>query len=80
MHPVDEHILEKMRVYGNMTAQALEDEGVCAAGTASNRLPILVDYGLAQRLSRGLYRISNEGEQFLDGELDASGLERDPDS
>ena len=80
MNPVDEKILEKMRDYGNMTAKSLGDEGICAVGTARTRLLVLVDYGLVQRISRGLYRITEEGKQFLDGELDASELEPVDDS
>lgn len=79
MQPSDEYILEALQEEGNLTAQALGEMDVCAANTARHRLPILTDYGLVQRISTGLYRITEEGEAFLDGDLDASTLDADGD-
>ncbi|MFA1612079.1 ArsR family transcriptional regulator [Halobellus rubicundus] len=75
MRPTDEHILEVMRDEGNMTPQALAEFDVAAANYARDRLSVLVEYGLAERVSRGLYRLTNEGRAFLDEELDASTLD-----
>ncbi|WP_092662209.1 helix-turn-helix domain-containing protein [Halorientalis persicus] len=76
MRPVDEHILETLRDEGNMTPYALEHEfGVTVANYASNRLSKLADYGLVERLGRGLYRLTDDGRAFLDEDLDASTLE-----
>lgn len=74
MRPADEHIMEVMRDEGNMTPQALEEFDVAAANYARDRLSELARYGLVERLSRGLYRLTGEGEAFLDEELDASEL------
>jgi len=82
MRPVDEQIMETMRDEGNMTPYALDETfDVTVANYASNRLSKLADYGLVERLGRGLYRLTAEGEAFLNEELDASGLEPidDPD-
>ena len=77
MRPVDERILETMRDEGNMTPQALDEAfEVCAANHASNRLGKMAKYGLVEKLSRGLYRLTDAGEAFLNEELDASELKR----
>lgn len=43
----------------------------------ADRLAILTDYGLIERVERGKYQITKEGEQYLQGELDVSRLESD---
>jgi predicted transcriptional regulator len=75
MRPVDEHILEVMRDEGNMTPQALEQLDVTVANYASNRLSKMAKYGLVERVVHGLYRITEDGEAFLNEDLDASALE-----
>jgi len=75
MRPVDERILEELDEEGNLTPQALDDFGVTVPNHASNRLSAMAKYGLVERISRGLYRITNDGEAFLAGDLDASELE-----
>jgi predicted transcriptional regulator of viral defense system len=75
MVPSDDRILELLREHGNLTPQAVEDFGGPSAGHTQDRLPELAEYGLVERISRGLYRISDEGTAYLDEELDASELE-----
>jgi hypothetical protein len=76
MRPVDERIMETMRDEGNLTPYALDETfDVAVANYASNRLSILADYGLVERLGRGLYRLTDAGEAFLDEQLDAGELE-----
>jgi len=75
MRPIDERILETMRDEGNMTPRALDDFEVTSKSHASDRLAKLAKYRLVERISRGLYRLTDEGEAFLDEELDASELE-----
>jgi predicted transcriptional regulator len=77
MRPIDERILEELDEEGNLTPQALDDFGVTVPNHASNRLSEMAKYGLVERISRGLYRITDEGEAFLAGELDASTLDAD---
>ena len=74
MRPKDEHIMEVMRDEGNMTPQALDDFDVAAANYARDRLSVLATYGLVERLSRGLYRLTDDGRAFLSEDLDASML------
>jgi predicted transcriptional regulator of viral defense system len=76
MVPSDDRILELVREHGNLTPTAIEDLGGPTAGTARNRCPKLAEYGLLERISRGLYNITEEGEAYLDEELDAGDLER----
>ncbi|ADD07174.2 homolog to phage PhiH1 repressor protein (plasmid) [Natrialba magadii ATCC 43099] len=75
MVPSDNKILELIREYGNLTPTAIEDLGGPSAGHARNRCPVLAKYGLLERISRGLYGITAEGEAYLNEELDASELE-----
>lgn len=77
MVPSDDRILELLREKGNLTPRAVEDFGGPSAGHAQDRLPLLAEYGLAERISRGLYRITDDGRAYLDEELDASTLEAD---
>lgn len=39
----------------------------------------LVDYGLLRHLGNGVYVITDEGEQYLEGELDTAELEPETD-
>jgi len=71
MVPSDDTILELLRDHGNLTPRAVEDFGGPSTGHAQDRLPKLTEYGLAERISRGLYRITDAGEAYLDEELDA---------
>jgi len=75
MVPSDDRILELLREKGNLTPQAVEDFGGPTAGHAQDRLPALTRYGLVNRISRGLYTISDAGRAYLDEDLDASTLE-----
>jgi hypothetical protein len=77
MVPSDNRILELLREHGNLTPRAIEDFGGPVTGHAQDRLPKLAKYGLAERISRGLYRLTEEGAAYLDEELDASTLEPD---
>lgn len=76
MTRTDEEILETMRDEGNMTPQALEQAfDVTAANYARDRLSEMARYGLVEKLARGLYRLTDDGEAFPDEELDASTLD-----
>lgn len=80
MRPIDERILEAMRDEGNLTPRAVDDFGVTSQGHANDRLSELSTYGLVEKISRGLYRLTEQGEAFLNEELDASELEPIDDS
>jgi len=76
MVPSDDRILEMIRDYGNLTPKAIDDFGGPVAAHAGNRCRTLVDYGLLKQISRGLYGTTDKGLAYLNGELDASTLER----
>lgn len=76
----DDRILETLRDEGNMTAVAVSRDGLrervdIGRKYASDRLNALAEYGLLERLDRGLYGITEDGRAYLDEELDASELE-----
>ena len=72
--PFDDRISEQVRGYGHLTPRAIEDLGGPTAGYARNRCPKLADHGLLERISRGLYGLTDEGWASLNEELDASEL------
>jgi hypothetical protein len=76
MKPIDDQLLEFMEEEGNMTPGAIEAYGgITGSDYAGERLKVLCNYGLVERLHRGLYRLTDEGRAYLDEELDASELE-----
>jgi len=78
MTQTDEAILETMRDEGNMTPQALSDTfDVAAANYARDRLSKMRNYGLVEKIGRGLYRLTDDGRAFLDEDLDAATLSKD---
>jgi hypothetical protein len=75
MKPIDDPILETIRDEGNLTPQALDDFDVTVADYAGKRCKVLAEYGLLEQISRGLYRLTDDGRAYLDEELDASTLD-----
>ena len=75
MKPVDDKIMEKLRDEINLTPKALYDLGVASQNYAGDRCRKLANYGLVENWSSGLYRLTDEGHQYLDEQLDASELE-----
>ena len=78
--PTDDRILEVLREEGNMTPRAVSRDGEFARvdvtrDYAGGRLRELCNYGLIERVDRGLYRLTEEGRAYLDEELDAADLE-----
>lgn len=80
MSPADDRILEAIRDEGNMTPLALSREGETpridiGRKYAGERCRELARYGLLYKLDKGLFGLTEEGEAYLDEELDASDLE-----
>ncbi|WP_217642006.1 hypothetical protein [Halostagnicola kamekurae] len=78
--PTDDRILELMNEEGNMTPRALSRDGFVpridiSREYAGDRCRELTKYGLLERLDRGLYRLTEFGEAYLEGDLDAGELE-----
>ncbi|ELZ84431.1 hypothetical protein C453_12831 [Haloferax elongans ATCC BAA-1513] len=85
MKRIDDRILEIIRQDGNLTPVALSRDGLVpridiGRQYAGVRCRELTKYGLLERVDKGLYGITELGEQYLDEELDASKLEVIEDS
>lgn len=79
MRAVDDRILETLHDEGNMTPLALSREGLVeridiGRKYAGIRARKLAKAGLVERVDRGLYRLTAEGRDYLEGEYDASEL------
>lgn len=73
--PVDERILEALESSGMILSPAVIAINIEKSRSEVNRrLSTLVEYGLVRRVQRGYYEITDDGEQYLAGELDASTL------
>ena len=72
----DERILEFLAEEGpHSPSRIAEDERVhFTAEYVGRRCRKLAAYGLTRNIGNGVYQITEEGEQYLAGELDASEL------
>ena len=75
MVPSDDAILELIEQEGNLTPGAIEALGGPVSSHAGHRCRVLSRYQLLEQVHRGLYRLTETGQGFLDGEVDASELE-----
>jgi hypothetical protein len=75
MQPVDDRILEAFRGYGNLTPAAVEKFGGPLSNHSSRRCKKLARHGLLEQIVTGLYTITEDGEAYLDEDLDASELD-----
>lgn len=75
MEPVDDDILELLREDEIFEPSQLSDEGLCRGPRAAYRCRELTARGLLRNPMTGVYEITDRGERYLDGDLDASELE-----
>lgn len=75
----DDLILELLEEEGRFTPSALAERIDKHQKYVNQRCRKLQDFGLVQTVARGLYQITEEGEAYLEGELDASELKGDND-
>jgi Mn-dependent DtxR family transcriptional regulator len=75
MVPSDDQILELLDDHKHLTPKGIEHYGGPSSGHAHDRCSVLVDYGLVERVVQGLYKLTEEGEKYLNEEIDASDLE-----
>ncbi len=73
----DERILEYLSTSETSTPKKMADSGDVRFSRQyiGERCRKLADYGLVQHLGNGVYRITEEGRQYLAGDLDASQLD-----
>lgn len=80
MQPMDDRILEALQSCGLVLSPSIVAYNIDRSREAvTRRLSELSDYGLVERVERGKYRITEAGEGYLDGELDANELTADGD-
>ena len=74
----DDRILEAIRDEGSGSPTPLSEHSHIHVQKShiSQRLKKLADYNLLEHLGNGVYIITSEGEKYLDGNLDATGLTR----
>lgn len=72
----DDRILEILRETGPMSVGELTDHNFVRVSQSqvSRRCKRLAEHGLVHAYANGVYDISDIGEQYLDGEVDASNL------
>lgn len=72
----DERILEFLHEEGPRTPTriAADSRVRFSRPHINTRCQKLTRYGLVETLGNGVYRITDQGEQYLEGELDASEL------
>lgn len=75
----DERILEFLSEEGpRQPKQIAHDERITFSDQyIGQRCRTLAPYGLVQNLGNGLYAVTEVGQQYLNGELDARGLRND---
>lgn len=75
----DERILEYLSESETSTPKKMADSGDVRFSRQyiGERCRTLADYGLVQHFGNGVYRITDEGKQYLSGDLDAEQLNRD---
>ncbi|ELY92317.1 hypothetical protein C483_08392 [Natrialba hulunbeirensis JCM 10989] len=74
-NPTDERILEVLNTGLELGPSTIARNIDRHRTGVSRRLSVLTDYGLAKQVDDGYYAITDLGEQYLEGELDASELD-----
>jgi predicted transcriptional regulator len=82
MVAADDRILEYLSEHETGTPKKMADSGTVRFSRSyiTQRCKRLLDYGLIRHLGNGVYIITDEGQQYLDGELDAAELEPDEEN
>lgn len=75
--PTDERVLELLSSGMMLSPQVIAKNIEKSRSHVSRRLAVLVDAGFVTRVERGYYEITDRGEAYLNGTLDASEFEPD---
>lgn len=75
MPSTDDAILESLRDNGNQQPVHIASQIDRHRKYVGERLRKLAEYGLVENLGQGLYKITEVGQRYLEGELDARELE-----
>ena len=78
----DDRILEHLSEVETDTPKGMAEEGEVRFSRQyiGERCRKLADYGLVQHLGNGVYRITEDGKDYLTGKLDAVELEDSSDN
>lgn len=73
----DDRILEFLSENGPRSPSKIYESGTIrySRGYINSRCQKLAEYGLVLNLGNGVYQITEKGEQYLSGDLDAGELE-----
>lgn len=73
----DDRILEFLSENGPRSPSKMYESGAIrySRGYINSRCQKLADYGLVRNLGNGVYQITDRGEQYLSGNLDAMELD-----
>jgi predicted transcriptional regulator len=75
MQPMDDRILEALQSSGLILSPSIIAYNIDRSREAvSRRLSELSDYGMVDRVDRGKYEITGQGERYLEGEIDVNEL------
>ncbi len=77
MKPSDDPILEFIEHVGEVTPSVIARNVDLHRKYVSRRLRELVEYSVVETSGDGFYRVTELGEQYLAGDLDASELEKE---
>lgn len=77
MDPADDEILELLRDEETFMPNQIAEQVAYRAPHVAYRCRELADHGLVTKHAMGMYDISERGERYLAGELDAGELESD---
>jgi hypothetical protein len=75
MRPEDDHLLALLRTGRKDTFAAVAAQLPLAREEVAERCRTLATYGLVEHLGSDIYTISSLGEQYLDGEVEATELD-----
>lgn len=73
----DDVILEYLRDEGTGTPKSISEAIGKSQGYVNQRCSLLESHGLLTKVARGVYTLSDNGEAYLEEELDVSELEPD---
>jgi hypothetical protein len=77
MKPTDDLILELLEEEGQYPPKIIAEKIEKHPKYIGNRCRELRDHGLLRNLGRGLYQITELGEDYLSGDLDVESLDED---
>ncbi len=74
---VDDMILEYLRDESSGTPKTISEEINKSQGYVNQRCSELASYGLVRKVARGVYVLTEDGELYLNEELNVADLELD---